>query len=411
MSTLRLSVGIALACSLMVYIHAAHVSTAHAAALTRDLSVGSVGEDVRDLQKFLNSDSATAVAATGTGSAGNESTYFGPATSAAVARFQAKYPNETYKKAGLTAPNGFVGSLTRQVINSKMGFVVRTSTAPVSGFVYDPDVSALPALVAPKYDAPLYTSNDAFNDAYARDFAATVAASKAAAYSYVSLLGASTTVGVRPAGATASTTTSNSKSSATTAVVSASSSDPVVMFIAPRAAEIGDKVSVFGTALPKDLRIRFADRVSRIKGVTKDGTKGYFTVPRGIDVGIYTIEFSSKKEIRDLEAPFDETISIVDDIVVPLVKKHPETFESGQTITIEGSDFSMNGETYLVGAFGRLKATQSTDTEATFDLPFVKEIVGRDLVIPNGVQPRAMMFVIETEAGVSAGFTTVVRLK
>jgi len=410
MSTLRLSVGIALTCSLIIFSYAAIVPTVDAAALTRDLTIGSVGEDVRDLQKFLNTDSATAVAATGAGSPGNESTYFGPATSAAVARFQAKYPEDTYKKAGLTAPNGFVGALTRQVINSKMGFVVRTSSSPVSGFVYDPDASALPALVAPTYNAPLYTANDAFNDEYARDFAATVAASKAAAYSYVSLLGASTTVGVRPAGATASSSI-NTTGSATTAVVSSTSTDPVVMFVAPRAVETGDRVSVFGTALPKDLRIKFSNRVARIKGVTKDGTKGYFVVPRGVDVGVYNLEFSSKKESRDLAAPFDETISVVDNVIAPVVQKYPEAFESGQTIVIEGEDFSSEGETYLVGAFGRLKAVESSESEATFELPFVREIVGRDVVIPNGVQPRSLMFVVETDTGVSAGFTTVVRLK
>jgi peptidoglycan hydrolase-like protein with peptidoglycan-binding domain len=409
MSTLRLSVGTALTYLLIIFSFVVIVPIADAAALTRDLTVGAVGEDVRDLQKFLNTDAATVVAPSGVGSPGNESTYFGPATSAAVARFQAKYPDETYKKAGLSAPNGFVGALTRQVINSKMGFVTRAS-APVSGFVYDPDVSALPALTAPTYDAPLYTAQDAFKEAYSRDFAATVAASKAAAYAHVARLGASTTVGVRPAGATA-TTTSQTRPSTDVASMSSTSSDPVVMFVAPGAAEIGDRVSVFGTALPKDLRIRISNRVARIKGVSKDGIKGYFTVPRGIEVGVYTLEFSSKKEIRDLVAPFDETLSIVDDIVVPIIKKYPDTFESGQVITIEGDDFSADGETYLVGAFGRLKAIESSQSEATFELPYVRDIVGRDVVIPNGVQPRSMMFVIETNAGVSEGFTTVVRLK
>lgn len=409
MSTLRLPVGIALTCSLIIFSFGVIVPIADAAALTRDLTVGAVGEDVRDLQKFLNSDAATIVAASGAGSPGNESTYFGPATSAAVARFQAKYPDETYKKAGLTAPNGFVGSLTRQVINSKMGFTTRTTT-PVSGFIYDPDVSALPALTAPAYNAPLYTANDAFQEAYSRDFAATVAASKAAAYSYVSLLGASTTVGVRPAGATTTSSSVRSNSSATT-VVSSTSTDPVVMFVAPKAVETGDRVSVFGTALPTDLRIKVSNKVARIKGISKDGLKGYFTVPRGVGVGVYTLEFSSKKKARDLSAPFNETLSVVDTIVVPVVKQYPDTFESGQTVVLGGSDFSAEGETYLVGAFGRLKAIESSENEATFELPFVREIVGRDVVIPNGVQPRSMMFVVETNAGVSEGFTTVVRLK
>jgi hypothetical protein len=112
-----------------------------------------------------------------------------------------------------------------------------------------------------------------------------------------------------------------------------------------------------------------------------------------------------------LSAPFDETLSVVDTIIVPVVKKYPDTFESGQTITLEGNDFSADGETYLVGAFGRLKAIESSQSAATFELPYVRDIVGRDVVIPNGVQPRSMMFIVETNAGVSEGFATVVRLK
>ncbi len=57
---------------------------------TRDLELGAVGEDVRSLQEFLN-DQGYFVAVTGPGSHGNESTYFGPATQAALARFQATH--------------------------------------------------------------------------------------------------------------------------------------------------------------------------------------------------------------------------------------------------------------------------------------------------------------------------------
>lgn len=85
--------------------------------LARGLDVGSTGEDVRTLQKILNSDSATRVAASGTGSAGNESTYFGPATSAAVKKFQVKYG---IAKAG-SAGYGYVGPATRAKLNQLLG--------------------------------------------------------------------------------------------------------------------------------------------------------------------------------------------------------------------------------------------------------------------------------------------------
>ncbi len=90
---------------------------------SKDLKLGSTGTDVMNLQKVLNMSTDTRVAASGTGSAGMESTYFGALTKAAVMKFQTKY--------GISPVAGYVGAITRAKLNSMGGTVVPpTSTLP-----------------------------------------------------------------------------------------------------------------------------------------------------------------------------------------------------------------------------------------------------------------------------------------
>ena len=84
---------------------------------TRDLKVSVTGADVKELQMFLNSDPDTRVAAAGAGSAGMETMYFGPATGAAVSKFQVKYRAEILSPAGLVNPTGFFGPSSRAQAN------------------------------------------------------------------------------------------------------------------------------------------------------------------------------------------------------------------------------------------------------------------------------------------------------
>ena len=71
---------------------------------TRNLLSGSVGEDVKNLQKILNAQGFT-VAASGPGSTGNETARFGALTRAAVIRFQ--------KANNITPTAGYFGPITR----------------------------------------------------------------------------------------------------------------------------------------------------------------------------------------------------------------------------------------------------------------------------------------------------------
>ncbi len=71
--------------------------------------MGDTGGQVMDIQKFLNSHGAQ-VSATGAGSPGNESTYFGAKTRAAIAAWQAAN--------GITPAAGYWGPITRAKANS-----------------------------------------------------------------------------------------------------------------------------------------------------------------------------------------------------------------------------------------------------------------------------------------------------
>jgi len=98
---------------------------------TRTLCAGMLGEDVRELQRFLNADTETRVASAGVGSAGNETDYFGPATKHALIKFQEKYRTEVLIPVGLTSGTGILGAKTREKISTLLE-TTRSAISPKS---------------------------------------------------------------------------------------------------------------------------------------------------------------------------------------------------------------------------------------------------------------------------------------
>ena len=106
-------------------------TTTGAYTFSSDLSVGSKGDDVMNLQKALNSSPDTQVASgSSAGAPGYETSTFGPATKAAVIKFQVKN--------GVPG-TGYVGPLTRAKLNSMSSTsstsstTTTTTTSTVSG--------------------------------------------------------------------------------------------------------------------------------------------------------------------------------------------------------------------------------------------------------------------------------------
>jgi peptidoglycan hydrolase-like protein with peptidoglycan-binding domain len=113
------------------------------AAILQNLKRGNRNSSVLELQKILNLDPETRLSASGPGSPGNETDYFGPITYAAVRRFQQKYSAEILAPISLTAPTGFVGPQTRHILNLLAPSLAPIPTASPSIFQVKPIITAV----------------------------------------------------------------------------------------------------------------------------------------------------------------------------------------------------------------------------------------------------------------------------
>jgi hypothetical protein len=92
---------------------------ADAFTFTRTLSLGTTGQDVFELQKFLNQNPQTQISLQGAGSPGQETYFFGELTRQAVIKLQNLNSAEILTPVGLTQGTGIVGPQTLNFINTK----------------------------------------------------------------------------------------------------------------------------------------------------------------------------------------------------------------------------------------------------------------------------------------------------
>jgi len=129
---------------------------------TRDLNNGATGADVMKLQQFLNSNADMRVAASGAGSVGMETQFYGPATAAAVSKMQVMYRADILTPGGLVNPTGFFGPSSRAKANALCSATIVTPVDPVDPV--DPTDPTDPTYLSGEASLEVFEIDDAADD-------------------------------------------------------------------------------------------------------------------------------------------------------------------------------------------------------------------------------------------------------
>ncbi|HLP43904.1 MAG TPA: IPT/TIG domain-containing protein [Candidatus Nanoarchaeia archaeon] len=278
----------------------------------RDLQEGVTGDDVKELQKFLNKDPDTRLPGTGIGSQGQESTFFGKNTKESVIKFQNKYKDEVLRPVGLTSGTGKVGLWTRLKLNQ---ILINAQISQTPSKEQLKNLENEPSTEDLVVDEQVSVSNTALNSL------------------------------VSPPRA------SNSK-------------DLALSSLSKYYGKPGAVITLGGTGFSKENTVRLGSQ--KYEKLTSSGTSIRFTIPDSINPGKYEISVISGGKTSNA-LPFMVTAP---NAVPPIVTKiEPREARFGQEIKIFGQNFTST-DNIVSSHLGIISDLSSMDgTTLSFSVP------------------------------------------
>lgn len=368
---MRLSVSSMLtALSVLVFFNATGArATEGSPTFVTTLASGSTGPQVVLLQQALNSDLDTRITATGPGSPGNETDYFGMLTKAAVMRFQEKFASDILVPAGLSAGNGRVGAYTRAKLNALFR---KASGTPLA-------IQATATPLAPTFQdaSTSFRVNDSEKiDIYAGDKMLAAMQER-----LLAVMNAAITSGKAP--------------STLIAVKTTDVPSVVLRALSPQSGIPGSTVTVTATGVLANTKAYFgSDHI--VRSITIDLSGKLSLIVPAIAPGLYDVALKSGGNVSNT-MPF-----VVIDPRNPSVhidSISPATTTFNGVITITGSGFSSK-DNIVVTTFQKFTGVTSSDGK-TMTITIAPDTLRKAAEVGNGTHPVSVSLSVMNAYGIS----------